>query len=607
MDKLQIKPYLEVRKLGGTLRFGHVPPSGIEILDAPEFLTDLVGVLSAPTDRTSLVRYLTESAGIGADAAHELLDQLVDAHVVGAPIPATGRYARHLLYYDMIGMDPEAAQQVLARATVGIVGTGGIGSNVAMALAGAGIGHLVLTDGDEIELSNLTRQFLYAEDETGRIKVEVAAERLRRLNSTIQVTTVPDPASREMFDECLVGCDLVVLSADSPDELHEWIDEAAKRHGFGYLAAGYIESFGSVGPLVLPGTTACYECFRAEGELEQYLVEGEKPGPNLNMGMQAGSYGPLNLIVAAMAANEVLRCLLGAECRSAGTRLMLDSQSYRLHSEHFPRKADCHGCADLVGGPRWHAAVQRAELEDLYESDRAEVSFNAVVLDQLIERCSDARPGMMALDYGCGSGEQVVMLADRGASVVAFDQSQRMLDLLRARLPEGLADRVFISVGDSLPDYEAEFDLVLCNNVLDHVADLDSALIRFRRAVREDGRVVVSIPHPVKDGASWNRRNVNGRWQYEDLRLEQYFSEGPITKHREGPDGDVVMDVVTTHHRTVETYFAAFRRTGFQVCELYEPQPPGHAAVEHPEIWAKASKIPYFLVFVLRPEPTGGR
>ncbi|MFD8705395.1 methyltransferase domain-containing protein [Kitasatospora sp. NPDC059648] len=218
------------------------------------------------------------------------------------------------------------------------------------------------------------------------------------------------------------------------------------------VAVSYIESFGQVDPLVLPGATACYECFRNVGELEQYLAPGEQPGPDLNPGFQAGSYGPLKTIVASMAANEVLRCLLGADCRSAGTRLMLDSRSYRLHNEHFPRHGDCPSCGSVIADPRWSTAVQQVKLEDIYDAGRADASF--FVLDGLMEKISRSAaehgPGWKALDYGCGTGEQTRALADHGADVVAFDRSERMLELLRDKLPTRLAPQVTTVAGTSL-------------------------------------------------------------------------------------------------------------------------------------------------------------
>jgi bacteriocin biosynthesis cyclodehydratase domain-containing protein len=601
MSKLQIKPYLDIRQLGSTLRIGQVPPSGIEIVDAPEFLVDLIEILSSPTGHDAAAAQLASESGIAPEVAADLIDQLIAAGVVGPPIPDSGRYARHLLYYDMVGIESDDAQQTLSGAVVGIVGTGGIGSNVATLLAAAGVGHLVITDGDHIEESNLTRQFLYTETSVGRNKVEVAAERLRQINSAVKVTAVAEGATREMFDEHLSGCDLVVLSADSPDELHEWIDDAARRHGFGYLAAGYIESVGSVGPLVLPGVTACYECFREVGELEQYLENGQRPGPNLNQRFQAGSYGPLNVIVAAMASNEVLRCLLGANCRSAGTRLLIDSRSYQLHNESFPRRPDCPACGSVQPSHEWATAADGAELEDLYETDRAEASANSVVLDDLIAKCASVRPGMKVLDYGCGNGEQVLMAASRGAEVVACDISERMLELLQERLPADIAARVTTKATTQPPQAVSAFDLILCNNVLDHIADIGPVLDSFSMAVKDTGTVVISVPHPVKDGASWSRRNFRGRWQYEDIRLSEYFAEGPVTKHREDSSGDLAMESMMTYHRTIETYFAEFCKAGFQVTGLYEPQPSSAAAITYPEIWEKASRVPYFLVFTLRP------
>jgi molybdopterin/thiamine biosynthesis adenylyltransferase/ubiquinone/menaquinone biosynthesis C-methylase UbiE len=505
----------------------------------------------------------------------------------------------------MVGVDHARAQLRLGAATVGVVGAGGIGSNVASLLATAGIGHLVLTDGDHVELGNLTRQCLYDESVVGEPKVLAAARRLRLLNSSVEVTPVTEAAHRGLFDDHLAGCDIVVLSADSPDELHEWIDDAARRLGFAYLAAGYIEAVGSVGPLVIPGHTACYECFRRVGELEQHLAPGEQPGPNLNAGMQAGSYGPLNFLVASIAANEVVRCLLGAECASAATRLMITSTSYRVHTEHFNRLDECKACGQVTPSARWEGAVPQVTLEDVYDSDREKDSVNAVLLDDLMERLISVNDGTTALDFGCGSGAQALMLARRGATVSAFDTSRQMLQILDAKTPPELRPRInALSELSALDGLEATFDVIVCNNVLDHVSDLDELVARLRRVAATGAQVIVTVPHPIKDGARWRRTRSGDRWEYDEMVLEQYFNEGPVTKHRENAAGETVIAGITTNHRTVDTYFTTFRKHGFDVTALHEPQPPAGTVVTHPEIWAKTSRLPYFLVFVLRPSPT---
>ena len=91
-----------------------------------------------------------------------------------------GRYARQELLPE-IG---SAGQAKLRRAKVLIVGAGGLGSPVALYLAGAGVGTLTLVDEDVVSLSNLHRQILYAESEVGTSKVATAAVRLRSRGKT---------------------------------------------------------------------------------------------------------------------------------------------------------------------------------------------------------------------------------------------------------------------------------------------------------------------------------------------------------------------------------------------------------------------------------------
>src|ERR1700733_114195 len=82
------------------------------------------------------------------------------------------RYARHLVLREVGG----PGQQALKAASVLIVGAGALGAPAALYLAAAGVGRLGLVDPDEVALSNLQRQILYADADVGRLKVEAAAE-----------------------------------------------------------------------------------------------------------------------------------------------------------------------------------------------------------------------------------------------------------------------------------------------------------------------------------------------------------------------------------------------------------------------------------------------
>ncbi|MDD3838821.1 MAG: HesA/MoeB/ThiF family protein, partial [Phenylobacterium sp.] len=93
------------------------------------------------------------------------------------------RYARHLVLREIGG----PGQQKLKAASVLIVGAGGLGAPASLYLAAAGVGRIVLADPDEVDLSNLQRQVIYAGDQVGRPKVEAAAQRLAALNPYAQV------------------------------------------------------------------------------------------------------------------------------------------------------------------------------------------------------------------------------------------------------------------------------------------------------------------------------------------------------------------------------------------------------------------------------------
>src|SRR5258706_8646337 len=93
------------------------------------------------------------------------------------------RYARHISLPEL----GEEGQQRLLAGKVLVIGMGGLGCPVAMYLAAAGVGTIGLVEFDTIDHSNLQRQILYATDEVGRPKLEVAEGKLRALNPDVKV------------------------------------------------------------------------------------------------------------------------------------------------------------------------------------------------------------------------------------------------------------------------------------------------------------------------------------------------------------------------------------------------------------------------------------
>lgn len=122
------------------------------------------------------------------------------------------RYSRHLLLEEFGG---EAGQTALSNAAVAVVGMGGLGCSALPFLVSAGVGSITLIDGDEIAVSNLQRQILFTEDKIGHSKVEVAAEAMSALNSTIEIFTHCVHLSPENSMDLLSGTDLVLDCTDN--------------------------------------------------------------------------------------------------------------------------------------------------------------------------------------------------------------------------------------------------------------------------------------------------------------------------------------------------------------------------------------------------------
>jgi len=98
------------------------------------------------------------------------------------------RYSRQIML-PQIGSE---GQESLLNSTMLLIGMGGLGSPSAMYLAATGVGHLIIADFDQVELSNLQRQIVHHTDDIGKDKVDSAKEKMVAINPNIKVTTIKD-------------------------------------------------------------------------------------------------------------------------------------------------------------------------------------------------------------------------------------------------------------------------------------------------------------------------------------------------------------------------------------------------------------------------------
>ncbi|MFL1381508.1 TOMM precursor leader peptide-binding protein [Nocardiopsis protaetiae] len=344
-------PYVRVGVQGGTLflGFGSIRrPVHDRALWEP--LLRLADHFRTPRTRAEARSFLDGPCGVDAgraEAVMRLLDD--DNHLIPAhTYDPADRYSRHALFYELSGADAVKVQPRLARARVVLLGCGGIGSLVAAALATAGVGELVLVDADHVELSNLTRQFLFTEADIGLPKAEVLARELRRRNRNCRVL----PVVRDIGDgadlEHLPAGDLVVVSADSPG-LTGMVNAHCVRSGTPWLNACYVNDIAVWGPLVVPGVTGCWDC----RPLTARAPEGEPELAGLmarvNGRYQAPSNGPVNMLASSLAALDALRYLGGFGTPAAlNRRVGVWSHDLSLDEQKAERDPTCPTCAELV-------------------------------------------------------------------------------------------------------------------------------------------------------------------------------------------------------------------------------------------------------------------
>jgi molybdopterin-synthase adenylyltransferase len=288
-----------------------------------------------------------------ADGAERLAS--LDAAGLLAPEPARSelsddereRFDRQLIYLEGLGVDAHAAQARLRRARVLVLGCGGLGSCAAATLAGAGVGGLVLVDDDRVELSNLSRQALFARADVGRLKVDAASDALRRLAPDLELRTHARRV-RGVEDVMAVaaGADLVIETADwPPHQLPRWVNAACARTGTPHLSAGQAPPLVRVGPFVVPGETACLECQEADVR-RRFPLYDELARHRMREPAVAATMAPTSAAIGAIIAMEALHHLTGtAPPATRGRVLLLDLRTLESRLEEVTAERDCPVCA----------------------------------------------------------------------------------------------------------------------------------------------------------------------------------------------------------------------------------------------------------------------
>jgi len=295
-------------------------------------------------------------AGISvtADALLGKLNALVDAGaaiVHDAPpeelcAVEAERFSRQLPYLAERG-DPADAQRRLREARVVILGCGGLGTWSLAALASVGVGSFVLIDDDTVELSNLNRQILFGASDVGEGKAELAARWVRGFDPQIDVRTVRMRITGpEQLEPLLAGADALVHAADTPPyELERWVNAACIAASVPWITSAQSPPILKVGPLFIPGRTACFVCHERQLARDHALwpavVRSRSERP-----LVATTLGPASGVLGTMIGLQLLDLLSADEPPvTAGVAHMIDMRDLTSRTARVRRDPGCPACS----------------------------------------------------------------------------------------------------------------------------------------------------------------------------------------------------------------------------------------------------------------------
>ena len=210
-----------------------------------------------------------------------------------------------------VGID---GQKKLLNATVAIVGMGGLGCPAAQSLITAGVGKLILIDGDIVELSNLHRQPLYGVDDLNRLKVEVAKERLEQLNNKAVIIPI-DKYFNEKNGMSFIQDANVIIDATDNIQARQLIDKFSKEANVPMVYGGLFRYEGQVAVLNVNGSSGYCELF-------------PEPPSGGDTCADAGVLGMLPGIIGNIQALEAVKLIVGITPNLVGKLLVYDGMNH---------------------------------------------------------------------------------------------------------------------------------------------------------------------------------------------------------------------------------------------------------------------------------------
>jgi adenylyltransferase/sulfurtransferase len=237
------------------------------------------------------------------------------------------RYSRQIML-PSFGVE---GQQRLLEARVLVVGLGGLGSPVAMYLAAAGVGTLVLADFDAVDLSNLQRQLLHTSERIGMTKVDSAVHTLTAINPDVLLETVKGSLTETNLGPLVAGVDLVVDACDNfPTRFA--VNTACYKARVPLVSGAAIRTEGQIAVFSGQPGGPCYQClYPRDGGIDETCSAN-------------GILAPVVGIIGSIQANEAIKILGKLGEPLYGRLLLLDALAMEWRNLRVPADPQCPVC-----------------------------------------------------------------------------------------------------------------------------------------------------------------------------------------------------------------------------------------------------------------------
>jgi len=242
---------------------------------------------------------------------------------------------QELLRYSKQVMLPQIeieGQQKIMDSTMLIIGMGGLGSPTALYLAASGVGHIIIADFDQVELSNLQRQIIHGTSDIGDDKVNSAKAKMLEINPNIKVTIANEIVHTDNLSSLIKDVDIVLDGTDNCESRFE-INKACVEFQKPLVSAAVIRLEGQIS--VFKGyekDQPCYQClYSEEGNENESCV-------------QNGVLAPVAGLVGTIQALQAIKVLLGLGDQLCGTLLLVDALDLSFRKVKIGKDLKCPIC-----------------------------------------------------------------------------------------------------------------------------------------------------------------------------------------------------------------------------------------------------------------------